>query len=143
MKEEAAVKPKFPTRDAEGRIQSMVEFLAAAMAATVFTFAVLAGIDLLFTLFSDDRFGGINGWMCVVLAAFVFVDDFKAWAGTRFRVPVFIAAVLLATVTGLGVNAALPEEWLPLLAGGLAGMATVIIYVVLWFTGIRLIGRED
>lgn len=143
MKEEAAVKPKFPTRDAEGRIQSMVEFLAAALAATVFTLALLAGIDLLFAGFSTDEFGSINGWMCVVLAAFLFVDDFKAWAGTRFRVPVFIAAVLLATVTGLGVNVALPDTWLPLLAGALAGLATVIVYVVLWFTGIRLIGRED
>ncbi|HEY1174697.1 MAG TPA: hypothetical protein VGF17_00945 [Phytomonospora sp.] len=143
MKEEAAVKPKFPTRDAEGRVQSMIEFLASSLLATVFTFALLAGIDLLFAGFSTDEFGGINGWMCVVLAAFLFVDDFKAWSGTRFRVPVFIAAVLLATVTGLGVNVALPDTWLPLVAGGLAGTASVIIYVVLWFTGIRLIGREE
>ena len=139
---EAAAKPKFPTRDGDGRVVSLPEFLAAAMGSAVLTFILLAVIDLVFAGFKFGNFGHINGWISVALAGFLILEDFRAWKGARFRVPVFAAALLLGIVVCVGVMQMLPDGWLPLLSGALAGVAALIVYVVLWFTGIRLIGGE-
>lgn len=144
MKEEEAkaAPAKFPPRDEHGRVESLAEYLAAALGATLFTFVLLAVVDLIFSGFDFGEFGHISGWISVTLAAFIFIDDFRAWSGTKYRVPVFVAAAALGTVAGLGIAMAMPSGWLDLLSGALGAAVSVVVYTILWFTGIRMIGRE-
>lgn len=143
MKDEPTAPAKYPPRDERGRVVSLAEYIAAALGATAFTFVLLAIVDLLFSGFDFNEFGHISGWISVTLAAFIFIDDFRAWSGTRYRVPVFIAAAILGTVAGLGISMAMPSSWLDLLSGALGAAVSVVVYTILWFTGIRMIGREE
>ncbi|CAM3134745.1 hypothetical protein [Stackebrandtia soli] len=133
--------PRFPQRDEDGRIVSLVEALAYALFMVAVGVVLLCVIDGLFWIFGES-FGQISGWISGILAVFIFVDDFRAWRFVTARWIVAPVAAALAVVTGLGLITLLPVWWLPLLTGALAVASAVVIYTVLWFIGVRLLSGE-
>jgi hypothetical protein len=134
--------PKFPHRDADGRIMLLTEFLAYTLMVIAVGVLMLAAIDALFMVLGFGTFGQISGWISGILAVFVFVDDFRAYKDRPSRWLVAIGALLLAGFAALGILSRLPEFWLPLFNGALSVTVAAMLYAVLWFTGIRLIGAQ-
>lgn len=134
--------PRFPQRDEQGRITLLTEMLAYCLLLVAIGVVMLAAIDGIFALLSLGSFGQISGWISGVLAVFMFVDDFRAHKSNPLRWGVTGLAAALAVAAGLGIFIQLPEFWLPLFNGALAVTAAAMLYSVLWYTGIRLLGAD-
>ncbi|MFD0558243.1 hypothetical protein FB566_3542 [Stackebrandtia endophytica] len=134
---------RFPKRDDDGRIVSLVEMMLFVMILLLVGVLMLSAIDGLFWLLGFGEFGQISGWIAGLLAIFVFLDDFRAWKEFRVRWGVAPVALVLSTVAGLGVVSIMPEFWLPLYHGALGVTVFALIYTVLWFTGMRLMGERE
>lgn len=126
----------FPRRDADGRIVALSDLLGLVLAGVVVGVLALLVFDWAFALIGAGRFGRANGWLAVILPAWVFVEEFRA----AQRGPARIAAALVAAVLGItlgllvaGVVAGLP----PLVSGGLAAATFAVSYAVIWFIGVR------
>lgn len=136
----------FPRRDAEGRVVSLAELLAAAVLGTLVAAVGLAVIDGLMALIGLGTFGRASGWLAVILPALLFFDEIRAWRdhGVRFLVGLVSAAVAI----GLGlVVAALSTTvvpgLVPLLSGALGAGVAAALYAFIWFVGIRWLTGEQ
>lgn len=126
----------YPRRDANGRVASVREFLAAAAALLATGLVVLLAIDGLFTLAGAGKFGVMSGWLAGTLMVFLFVDDFRAWKGVPARVLVAAVGVVLGVLVGSLVNGVVSN--LPnVFAGSVAVAVAGLIYVTVWFYGVR------
>lgn len=134
---------RFPHRDDAGRIVSLVEMLLFVLIMLAVGVAMLAAIDAVFWLLDFGAFGQISGWISALLAMFVFLDDFRAWKDYRVRWVVGAVALILGAVAGLGLGGLMPEFWAPLFHGAIGAAVFVLIYTVLWFVGMRLLGDKD
>jgi len=141
MAEKAAT--QFPRRDAEGRVVSLFELLAAALLGTLVAAAGLALIDGLLALIGLGTFGRASGWLAAILPALLFFDEIRAWRafGVRFLVGLVAAGVAI----GLGlIAAALVAGLPPLLSGTLGAAVATVVYAFVWFVGIRwLTGQQN
>lgn len=133
---------RFPQRDDDGRIVLLTELLAYTLTVIAIGVIMLCVIDGLFALLGFGTFGQISGWISGILAVFVFVDDFRAYKDQPMRWVVAAAAIVLGVVVGVGILTQLPDFWLPLFNGAISVTAAAMLYAVLWFTGIRLIGSD-
>ena len=133
---------RFPQRDDNGRIALLTELLAYTLGATALGVAMLAAIDGVFALLGFGSFGQISGWISGLLAVFIFVDDFRAWRENPMRWAIAAVGAVLGVVVGLGVVSQLPPFWLPLFNGSIAVAAGAMLYSVLWFIGVRLVGGD-
>jgi hypothetical protein len=128
--------PVFPRRDAEGRVISLVEMLAAGLLGGLLSLAILALLDGLLALFGVGSFGHASGWLAAVLPVFLFVDEFRAWRGGSARFAVAPLGVLAGLVLGLiaaGAASSLPA----LVSGAVGALVAVSVYSVVWYVGIR------
>ncbi|WP_433530891.1 hypothetical protein ACQPYA_01780 [Micromonospora sp. CA-263727] len=126
----------FPRRDAEGRIRTLGDLLGVGLAGVVIGLLVLVLFDGAFASFGAGDFGQANGWLAVILPAWLFWEDFRAWEFGAPRVVAALVAVAVAVVAGLalaGVTVGLPS----LLSGGLAAATFTVVYAVIWFPGVR------
>lgn len=131
----------FPRRDDEGRIAALPDLLGVSLAGVVVGVLALVLLDWAFAFVGAGEFGRANGWLAVVLPAWLFVDDFRAWGFGAARVVGALVAALLGVLAGLltaGAAAALP----PLLSGGLAAAMFAVVYAVIWFPGVRWLARR-
>lgn len=131
----------FPRRDADGRISGVVDLLAVTLAGLLMGVAALAILDGAFALLGVGEFGRASGWLGLILPAWLFAEEFRAWRTVPVRTPVAVMATALGLALGLlaaGVAAGLP----PLAAGGLGALVATVTYALVWFYGIRrLSGR--
>ena len=129
----------FPRRDEQGRIEYVVDLLGFVLAGIVFGVVVLLVIDGAVVLLGRGTFGGASGWLASVLPALLFVEEFRAWRGTRWR---FALAFGCATVgLALGLAVAGVANFLPPLASGAIGATfAALAYALLWFYGVRRLG---
>ncbi|HIW64318.1 MAG TPA: hypothetical protein H9881_17840 [Candidatus Stackebrandtia excrementipullorum] len=134
---------KFPRRDGSGRIVSLVEMLLFVFLLLAVGIVMLSAIDALFWLLGFGEFGQISGWISALLAMFVFLDDFRAWIDYRIRWVVGGGALLLSAVGGLGIGGLMPEFWAPLFHGAIGAAVFVLMYTVLWFVGMRMMGDHE
>ncbi|MBX7269511.1 hypothetical protein KIF24_28195 [Micromonospora sp. Llam7] len=126
----------FPRRDAEGRIRTLGDLVGIGLAGVVIGLLVLVLFDGAFAWFGAGDFGQANGWLAVILPAWLFWEDFRAWEFGAPRVVAALVAVAMAVVSGMllaGVAAGLP----PLLSGVLAATAFTVVYALVWFPGVR------
>lgn len=126
----------FPRRDAEGRIQTLGDLLGVTLAGVVIGLLVLVLFDAAFASFGAGDFGQANGWLAVILPAWLFWEDFRAWEFGAPRVVAALVAVAVAVVSGLalaGVTTGLP----PLLSGTLGAATFTVVYAAIWFPGVR------
>ena len=77
----------------------------------------------------------------MILPAWLFWDDFRAWDFGAARVVAALSAALLAVFAGLLV-AGLAGGLAPLFTGGLAALAFALGYAVLWFQGVHWLARR-
>ncbi len=131
---------QFPRRDPDGRVAHFGDLIAAALAALVLAFAVLAVIDLLTSLVGIGSYGSSRGWLTAVLAVWLYVEDFRAWRGVRMRTAILLIALFAALLVGGGAAYGLTQlvSGLPALVTGSVGAAVgVLTYAPIWFFGIR------
>ncbi|MER6753517.1 hypothetical protein AB0J85_16685 [Micromonospora echinofusca] len=131
----------FPRRDAEGRILTLGDLLGVSLAGLVIGVLAVVLFDWAFELIGAGDFGGANGWLAIILPAWLFWDDFRAWEFGAARVVAALAAAAVGVVAGLvvaGLAAGLP----PLLSGGLGAATFTIGYAVVWFHGVHWLARR-
>ncbi|SCE67339.1 hypothetical protein GA0074696_0153 [Micromonospora purpureochromogenes] len=131
----------FPRRDAEGRVLTLGDLLGVSLAGWIIGLLALVLFDWAFASIGAGEFGRTNGWLAVILPAWLYWDDFRAWEFGAARVVAALVAAVVAVVGGLlvaGVAAGLA----PLLTGGLAALAFTLVYAVLWFHGVHWLARR-
>lgn len=131
----------YPRRDSAGRVERFPDLIGTALAGVVIGVVVLLLFDLLVGLFDPGRFGEANGWLALVLPAWLFVEEFRAWAGGSARWVAGPVAAAVALMVGLLV-AGLAEGFPALAGGGLGAFAFVLVYCVVWFFGVRWLDRR-
>ena len=131
----------FPRRDAEGRVLTLGDLLGVSLAGWVIGVLALVLFDWAFASIGAGEFGRTNGWLAVILPAWLYWDDFRAWEFGAARV---VAALVAAVVAGVGgqLDAAVAAGLEPLLTGGVAALAFTLVYAVLWFHGVHWLARR-
>ncbi len=124
-----------PRRDADGRMASVGDLLGVSLAGLVAGAAVLLVFEAVMSLARLSTFGSANGWLALILPAWLFVEDFRAVSYGALRVVVAALAAgsgLAAGMTVAGLASGVP----PLFSGAAgAGVATVV-YALVWFYGL-------
>ncbi|MEU9505879.1 hypothetical protein AB0D32_06325 [Micromonospora sp. NPDC048170] len=131
----------FPRRDADGRVLTLGDLLGVSLAGLVIGVLAVALFDWAFALIGSGDFGQANGWLAIILPAWLFWDDFRAWEFGAARVVAALAAAAVGVVAGLvaaGLAAGLP----PLLSGGLGAATFTLGYAVVWFHGVHWLARR-
>ncbi|MBM0232366.1 hypothetical protein JNW91_11110 [Micromonospora sp. STR1_7] len=131
----------FPRRDAEGRVRTLGDLLGVCLAGVVIGVLALVLFDWAFASIGAGDFGHTNGWLAVILPAWLFWDDFRAWEFGAARVAAAVVAAAVGVVVGLlvaGLGVGLP----PLLSGSLAAAAFTVAYATVWFPGVRWLARR-
>ncbi|MEH1056059.1 hypothetical protein ABZ754_10700 [Micromonospora purpureochromogenes] len=131
----------FPRRDAEGRVLTLGDLLGVSLAGWVIGMLALVLFDWAFASIGAGEFGRTNGWLAVILPAWLYWDDFRAWEFGAARVVAALVAAVVAVVGGLLV-AGVAGGLAPLLTGGLAALAFTLVYAVLWFHGVHWLARR-
>ncbi|MGW0432498.1 hypothetical protein ACWDV4_08120 [Micromonospora sp. NPDC003197] len=131
----------FPRRDDDGRITYLTDLLGIILAGLVIGVLILVLFDWVVVLLGLDTFGRANGWLAVILPAWLFVEEFRVWE----RGPARIAAALVAAIVGIaagllvaGLVGALPS----LASGALAAAVFSLSYALVWFVGVRWLSRR-
>jgi hypothetical protein len=131
----------FPRRDDEGRIAALPDLLGVSLAGVLVGVLALVLFDWAFALIGAGQFGRANGWLAVILPAWLFIDDFRAWGFGAARVVAALVAAAAGVLAGLlaaGAANALPSLW----SGGLAAAVFALVYAVIWFSGVRWLARR-
>ncbi|MFJ6163977.1 hypothetical protein ACIQH6_02570 [Micromonospora orduensis] len=131
----------FPRRDDQGRVRTLGDLLGVCLAGVVIGVLALVLFDWAFASIGAGDFGHTNGWLAVILPAWLFWDDFRAWEFGAARVVAAIVAAAVGVFVGLliaGMGAGLP----PLLSGALAAAAFTVAYATAWFPGVRWLARR-
>ncbi|MFG3420070.1 hypothetical protein ACIBTZ_11925 [Micromonospora sp. NPDC049460] len=131
----------FPRRDAEGRILTLGDLLGVSLAGLVIGVLAVVLFDWAFALIGSGDFGRANGWLAVILPAWLFWDDFRAWEFGAARVVAALVAGAVGLVAGL-VVAGLAAGLAPLVSGGLGAAAFTLGYAVVWFHGVHWLARR-
>lgn len=125
-----------PRRDAAGRVVALADLIGVVGAGLVIGLLVLLLFDGVFSFIGTGRIGQSNGWLAVILPAWLFAEDFRAWHGGAAR---FVAAAVAAGVgiaSGL-LAAGIAVELPPLAGGGIGAAAFALVYATVWFHGVR------
>jgi hypothetical protein len=131
----------FPRRDAEGRIVGFGDLVGVVLAGVVVGVLALVLFDGVIKIMGRGTFGGANGWLAVILPAWIFVEEFRGWAGGPIRVMAALVAAAIGVTLGLlaaGLASALPSLW----SGALAATVFTVAYALVWFYGIRWLARR-
>lgn len=131
---------KFPRRDADGRVASLGDLLGVSLAGLIVGLVALVLFDGVFASFGAGEFGRTNGWLAVILPAWLYWDDFRAWEFGAARVAAALLAGLVAGVAGLMTAGLVTGA--PLLSGGLGAAVFTLGYAVLWFPSVRWLVRR-
>ena len=135
------VQRTFPRRDADGRIVGLTDLLGVVLAGVVVGVLALVLFDGVFAVLGLGEFGRANGWLAVILPAWVFVEEFRAWGPAPARVAAALVAAAVGIAGGLlaaGVTAGLPA----LASGALAATVFAVAYALIWFFGVRWLARR-
>lgn len=135
----------FPRRDEDGRIIRLPDLLGTTLAGLVVGLLALVLLDGVFTLLGMGQFGRTSGWLVVILPAWFFAEEFRAWGGQPHPGPARFAAAPVAAAVGIaagllvaGAVAAMPPLW----TGALAGAVFAWTYALIWFLGVRWLARR-
>lgn len=112
------------------------DLIGTALGGLVIGLLVLIVFDWAFALIGLVSFGGANGWLALILPAWLFIEEFRACG----RGPVRIAAALVAAAVGLTLGLAVAGlvNVLPALWTGVIGAAVAVLtYALIWFVGVR------
>ncbi len=131
----------FPQRDGDGRIVRLSHLLGVSLAGVVVGVLALVVFDWGFATVGAGRFGHANGWLAVILPAWLFLDDFRAWGYGVARVVAALHAGALGVAAGLRA-AATASGLAALWSGAFAAAVFAVLYAVVWFVGVRWLSRR-
>ncbi|HEX5597020.1 MAG TPA: hypothetical protein VFX61_13545 [Micromonosporaceae bacterium] len=132
---------RFPRRDDQGRIIFFTDLLGIVGAGLVIGLVSLVVLDWGFALIGLGEYGRANGWLALILPAWVFVEEFRAWNYGPARIVAALVAAAAGVTLGLataGAVSALPS----LLSGGLGATVAALVYALIWFVGVRWLERR-
>jgi hypothetical protein len=135
----------YPRRDAQGRVARLPDLLGTVLAGVVIGVLVLVVIDLVVAGIGSGRFGGANGWLALVLPAWLFVEEFRAWRGGPARWAAAGVATAVALALGLlaaGIAGRAAADLPALVGGAIAAVTAAVAYSVIWFLGVRWLDRR-
>lgn len=131
----------FPRRDDDGRIMALTDLIGMVLAGLVIGVLTLVVFDWAVALLGLDSFGRANGWLAVILPAWLFVEEFRAWGPGPARIAAAFVAAAVGITSGLlvaGAAATLP----PMASGALAAAVFALAYALIWFLGVRWLTRR-
>ncbi|WP_019869619.1 hypothetical protein [Salinispora oceanensis] len=128
-------------RDSEGRVLTLGDLLGVSLAGWVIGVLALVALDWGITSLGSGDFGQANGWLAVILPAWLYWDDFRAWGFGAARVVAGLAAGAVGLTLGL-VVAGFTVDLPPVLSGGLGAATFTVGYAVVWFHGVRWLARR-
>lgn len=131
-------RPALPRKDEEGRVQYLPDLLGVAALFAVVNGIGLLLIDGLLAVLGLATFGRSSGWLVVILPAFLYFEDFRAWKAYRLRWLAAPVAVLVGIVAGMFGAGLVPVD-VPLLTGAVGAFVAVLAYALVWWVGIRLL----
>jgi hypothetical protein len=131
----------FPRRDADGRILAVTDLLGLVLAGLVIGLLALLVFDGGFSLLGFGDFGGASGWLAVILPAWAFVEEVRAWSFGAARVVVALVGAAVSITFGLLVAGLLNEAG-SLWSGAAAATAFALAYSLIWFYGIRWLAHR-
>lgn len=131
----------FPRRDADGRILAVTDLLGLALAGLVIGVLALIVFDGAFALLDMGDFGRASGWLAMILPAWTFVEEFRAWPGGPARVAAALVGAAIAVTLGLLVAGLISESG-PLWSGAAAATAFTLSYALIWFYGVRWLAHR-
>lgn len=132
---------KFPRRDADGRIVSARELAVGTVVSVGLVLVLLMAVDGIASVARHTSFGRVSGWPAAILAAWTFIEDFRAWRIGPARIGVALVAASLGALAG-GLLASVLGALPPLFAGALAALLACLIYAMIWFFGVRLVAER-
>lgn len=125
-----------PRRDADGRLATFGDLMGVVLASLVCDIVVLLIFEAITVLARLAHFGDANGWLILVLPAWLFIEDFRVapYGASRVVVALLGGGFGLAVgLTAAGLAAALP----PLVSGAVGATALTVVYALIWFYGLR------
>ncbi|HEX6076935.1 MAG TPA: hypothetical protein VFZ32_16955 [Micromonosporaceae bacterium] len=132
----------WPRRNSKGRITTFRHFLEVVAVLLVIGILAVGVIDLLSTWVGIGELGGTSGWLGGLMAFWLYVEEFRAWRGTRSRLLMALAGGVLSFGLGIVVTGLL--SGLPSLISGAAGVAAAaLVYAPTWFFGIRQLADRE
>jgi hypothetical protein len=131
----------YPRRDDRGRIETLPDLLGVVLAGLVIGVLALVLFDWAFALLGAGDFGMANGWLALILPAWLFVEEFRAWGPGPARVLAAAGCTALAVVLGLLVSG-LAADLPPLASGAFGAVAAALTYAVTWFSAVRGLTRR-
>lgn len=134
-------KSTYPRRDAEGRIQHLPDLIGVVLAGLVIGVLAVVVFDAGFALLGQGEFGRSNGWLAVILPAWLFVEEFRAWSYGPARIAAALVAAAVSITAGL-LAAGLVNELPPLASGSIAAGAFALVYSLIWFYGVRWLAHR-
>jgi hypothetical protein len=131
----------WPRRDSKGRITTFGHLLEAVGVLLVIGLLAVGVIDLLSTWVGIGDLGGTSGWLGGLMAFWLYVEEFRAWRGTRNRLVMALAGGVLAFGAGIVITGLL--DGLPSLLAGAAGVTVAALgYAAIWYFGMHLVDGE-
>lgn len=135
----------FPRRDDDGRIRYLGDLVGTVLGGLVIGLLVMVVLDWAVVLLGSGSFGGANGWLSLILPAWLFVEEFRSWDPGPVRIVVALVAAAVGLTLGLAVAGWLSTlpTLVPALWTGTAGAAVAALaYSLIWFVGIRWLDRR-
>ena len=131
-----------PRRDPSGRLATIGDLVGTALAGLVTGAVLLLAVETIVSLTRVAEFGGISGWLALILPLWLFTEEFRAAGSGPYRTVVAVLAAGFGVATGLSV-ASVAAPMLPSLGSGIAGAATcMIVYCLLWFYGLQVLSHR-
>ncbi len=125
----------FPRRDPLGRVATLADLLVAVVAGIVLGLVILAAVDGVAALFGG-QFGTASGFFAGILPVWLFLEDYRAWAGVPLRAVLAAATGLANLMVALAVSNA-AGTLAHLVSGALGVTVGCGGYALVWYFGIR------
>jgi hypothetical protein len=133
-----AAETKVPRRDEHGRMVNLPQVLGVAALFALTNGVALVLIDGLLALVGLSPFGRSSGWLVLILPAFLYFEDVRAWRPYRLRYLAALVGALVALAVGL-LAASLVSGLPPLASGAVGALVAVLVYAPVWYVGVRLL----
>ncbi|WP_329106430.1 hypothetical protein OG792_00960 [Micromonospora sp. NBC_01699] len=131
----------FPRRDSSGRITGLADLGGVVLAGLVIGVLALVAFDWAFESIGLADFGKTNGWLAVILPAWLFVEEYRAWGPGPARAAAAVVGAGVGLTTGL-LAAGLAAAAAPLVSGAAAAGAFALVYTLIWYFGVRWLDRR-
>jgi hypothetical protein len=128
-------------RDSSGRLIRPMDLVGLTLAGLAVGIAALVLFDGGFALVGLGDFGRANGWLALILPAWLFLEEFRAWRDGPARVVAAVVAAAVAVALGL-LAAGLAGDLPPLVTGGLGATVAALGYALIWFYGVRWLSHR-